>query len=148
MEKEIYIENAKSFDNPDKALQTISNLLTKLENETPWSDNAQMVIQLKKDSDGEEWKMFVYYGFFDKRREDDPCYMFSFQSLDMETDTMPELARTRDKLLARIREELEQVGGCQWVAVDYEDHGQNDILKDKTDRLPSLLELAATYSEN
>lgn len=147
MEKEIYIENAKSFNRTDKAFKTISNLLNKLEKETPWSDNAQMVIQLKKDADGEEWKMFIYYGFFDKRTED-PVYMYSFQSLDMETDTMPQIARTRSRLRRAIWEELEQVGGCKWIAVDYEEHGQNDKPKDKSNRQPSLLEMAATYANN
>lgn len=146
MEKEIYIES-KKLNEPLKAYKTAKNLLAKLEKETPWSDNAQLVIQLKKDADGEEWKMFIYYGFFDKRTED-PTYMFSFQSLDMETDTMPELARTRGKLLARIWEELKEVGGCQWMAVDYDEHAQGDKPKDKSNRMPSLLEMAATHSNN
>lgn len=109
---EIYVKNPKDI------YKTAKNLLRKLENESPNSDNAQMVIQFGKDFDGMEWKMFVYYGFTEENDFEEPVYFFSFQDENYE-DTLTEWRDNPSVIISKIMLRANMFG-CQWIAVDYD----------------------------
>lgn len=109
---EIYL---KSEDIRDLQ-QTMSDMLTRLATETRNNgkeNDTQLVVQLNPDIDhNKEWMMFIYFNL------DNDTYFYSYQDENL-WDTDIYRSNTREFMLAKVLEEVKNVGGVQWIALDF-----------------------------
>lgn len=109
---EIYLKS-EEIQNLQK---TVSDMLTRLETETRNNgkeDNyTQMVVQLNPQTDGKEWKMFIYFAL------DNDTFTYSYQD-ENDWDSDFYRSNTREFMLAKVLEEAKSVGGVQWIALDF-----------------------------
>lgn len=93
--------------------QTFRDILNRLESESKaqGEDNhCQVVMQLNPQTDGKQWKMFIYYtdnGHF--------CYSYQDQNL-MDTMTYPGI--DLEQMIALMLEDMHAVDGIEWITVD------------------------------
>lgn len=94
--------------------QTFRDMLNRLESESKaqGEDNhCQVVMQLNPQTDGSQWKMFIYYtdnGHF--------CYSYQDQNL---TDTMTYPGIDLEQMIALMLEDMHAVDGIEWIALDF-----------------------------
>lgn len=109
---EIYLKSEEITD----VQKTINDMLDKLVSETIQQGDdgyTQVVFQLDADSEsGKEWKMFIYYN------ADSDTFNYSYQDEDY-WDTEIYRSVTREFVIAKMLEEAEEVGGFQWICVDF-----------------------------
>ena len=102
----------KSEDIQDTNLRrTLCEMVSKLFNAEAFLNEGgynQVCLQLNKDKDGKQWKMFVYY---DNKHE---SYYFSFQDEDCE-DTLFTRGYTFLQMVEQIEREINKVGGFEWI---------------------------------
>lgn len=95
--------------------QTINEMLDKLVTETNKDpEGCQVVIQLNHDnSDGHQWKMFIYHD----PKCSEPFY-YSFQN-ETYFDTDFFYNNSREAIAEQMKQEIENVGGFEWICVDF-----------------------------
>lgn len=102
----------KSEDIQDTNLRrTFCEMVSKLFNAAAFLNEEgynQICLQLNKDKDGKQWKMFVYY---DNKHE---SYYFSFQDEDYE-DTIFTRGYTFLQIVEQMEREINKVGGFEWI---------------------------------
>jgi hypothetical protein len=108
---EIYLKS-EEIQNLQK---TVSDMLNRLESESKaqGEDNyCQVVVQLNPQTDGKEWKMFIYFEL------DNNTFTYSYQD-ENDWDSDFYRSNTREFMLAKVLEEVKSVGGVQWIALDF-----------------------------
>ena len=111
--EEIYLKS-EEISNLHETLNTfISDLREAQINLNPDGYN-QVVLQLNPDLSGEQWKMFVYYS---TERE---SFYFSYQNEEYE-DTDLTYGYDYDRMIAQMEEEIQKVGGFEWIARDQDE---------------------------
>ena len=93
--------------------QTFRDMLNRLESESKaqGEDNhCQVVMQLNPQTDGSQWKMFIYYtdGHF--------CYSYQDQNY---WDTMTYPGIDLEQMIALMLEDMHAVDGIEWIALDF-----------------------------
>ena len=94
--------------------QTFRDMLNRLESESKAQGEGnycQVVMQLNPQTDGKQWKMFIYYtdnGHF--------CYSYPDQNY---CDTMTYPSIDLELMIALMLEHMHDVHGIEWIAVDF-----------------------------
>ncbi len=95
--------------------KTFRDMLNQLESESKkqGEDNhCQVVMQLNPQTDGKQWKMFIYFNL------DNDTFTYSYQD-ENDWDSDFYRSNTREFMLAKVLEEAKSVGGVQWIALDF-----------------------------
>ena len=94
--------------------QTFRDMLNRLESESKAQGEGnycQVVMQLNPQTDGKQWKMFIYHtynGHF--------CYSYQDQNY---WDTMTYPSIDLEQMIALMLEDMHEVDGIEWIAVDF-----------------------------
>ena len=94
--------------------QTFRDMLNRLESESKAQGEGnycQVVMQLNPQTDGKQWKTFIYYtynGHF--------CYSYQDQNY---WDTMTYPSIDLEQMIALMLEDMHEVDGIEWIAVDF-----------------------------
>ena len=109
---EIYLES-KDIANVEETIKTLLNdLRSATEKHMGKIQYNQVVMQLNHDeSDGHDWKMFVYYDYESKG------FYCSFQNENY-YDTDFDYNYTLEGMAEHMQEEVNEVGGFEWIARD------------------------------
>ena len=94
--------------------QTFRDMLNRLESESnsQGDDNhCQVVMQLNQQTDGKQWKMFIYY-------TDNGHFCYSYRDQDY-WDTMTYPGIDLEQMVALMLEDMHAVDGIEWIALDF-----------------------------
>ena len=109
---ETYMEAAEVANVENTIYTMLNDMRTAVERHEGTAHDNQIVLQLNRDErDGEAWKMFVYYDYASQ------TYYCSFQNENY-YDTDFDRGYKEIDMAEHIMEEIEAVGGFEWIARD------------------------------
>lgn len=94
--------------------QTFRDMLNRLESESKAQGEGnycQVVMQLNPQTDGKQWKMFIYH-------TDNGHFCYSYQDQNY-WDTMTYPSIDLEQMIAIMLEDMHDVNGIEWIAVDF-----------------------------